>query len=322
MLWASSILWTGIVVFRGWLYDCGIKKALRLPAKVIGIGNITAGGTGKTPFTIALAQELTTDSRQIAIVLRSYKATQNTPLEVLLDTPASIAGDEALVIKRKIPWAMVCVAKDKSKAALFACKKGASLILVDDSFQHRKLAFDEQFVIIDSDNPFGYGFLLPRGLLREPLQGLKRATSIVINCRKSSCKSRDIEKNIRAFTHAPIMKMNMEASGVFDMNDAFVHTSLKGVPVGVFCGIGNPAQFLRMAQSFDCEILGTLFFQDHQYVPDKLEAFAAAMKRKGALALLCTEKDKVKIKKEPELPLFWVGVQATLHNLPYANWGS
>jgi tetraacyldisaccharide 4'-kinase len=303
ILYVASVLWKAIIVCRNWLYDSGLKKPIRLPAKVLGIGNITAGGTGKTPCAIAIAKE---QSLPLAIVLRSYKTNQIDPIEVFLDTPVSLAGDEALVIKRQLPWAIVCVAKDKSKAAELAIKKGAKTVLVDDSFQHRKLFYDEEIVIIDSHLPFGYGYLLPRGLLREPLSGLKRASLLVINCRLSLGDTSEIEKTLRHYSKAPIVKALIETSGIFDLNDVSVTQNLKGVPIGLFCGIGNPKQFADTVKQLGVEIVGSLFFQDHEYSQTALDRFCQEMKGRGVKALLCTEKDRVKIQKEVELPVFWL----------------
>lgn len=312
ILWLCSLFFGACVIIRRSLYTIGFKKSLHLPILTISVGNIVAGGTGKTPLAIYLAKLFA--DQAVAVVLRSYRAKAVAPVKLSrseTDDP-KIVGDEACIIARHVPAAAIWVAKKKSKAALQAYKEGAQVIIIDDGMQHLAIKSDFHVVVIDAENPFGYGYLLPRGMLREPLSGLKRADLIVINCRQMVLDTIQIEEKIRSYTQAPIVKATLKIDGVFDLHEQRQEL-LQGTKVALFCGIGKPQQFIHSVETLELDVVGTLFTKDHAAIPlEKLECFAKQMKQAGARCLLCTEKDRVKIWQLPRcaLPIYWLRIQS------------
>ncbi len=295
------------VSIRKWLYHSGLKKSVRLPVEVIGIGNIVAGGTGKTPCTIALARALSS-SRRVGVVLRSYKAEQIDPSLVSKDDLAVRVGDEACLVKRHVPQAVVAVARKKVQAALLACSQGVQTLLVDDCLQHFKIHADRHIVLLDADNPFGYGYLLPRGMLREPLSSLRRASLIIINCRQALRDTSTIEEQVRKYSDAPIIKAVMKNDGLFDLYDEEVLLSA-GEKVALFCGLAKPEQFVCSVKALGLQVVETAFLDDHRaFKGDAWLQFVQKAINKQARYIVCSEKDRVKITPslKPELPIVWL----------------
>lgn len=245
----------------------------------------------------------------MAIILRGYGGTnekRDSPLEV---TPAASfieVGDEAVLIKRHVNEAIVIVSKDRLKGALLAKSLGASIVLLDDGFQHRRLKRSLDIVLIDASNPFGFDHFLPRGFLRQSPKALKRADKVVINGR-----ALDLEYTIRKFTNAPIEYIRNEVSGFYDKNDQLIQWLPKLQKVALFSGIGNPKRFLNTIKELGLDVVDEYKALDHKLPSyDDLARFAERAKKKGALSLLCTEKDRVKITDQINLalPLLWVGI--------------
>lgn len=310
-LWICSLFFGFLVACRRLLYRIGLKKSYRLPGYTISVGNMVAGGTGKTPLTIYLAKQLS--GRQVAVVLRSYKAKAICPVQLSEVNDPEVVGDEACIIARQVPEVAVWVAKKKGEAAKKAVENGAQVVIIDDGFQHLAIKSDFHIVVIDIENPYGYGYLLPRGTLRESLSGLKRADLVVLNCRQEDpTQAEKIEEKLREYTLAPIVKAVMKVTGIFDLEDAKRELE-KGQKVALFCGIGKPEQFVKTAEGFGVSVVGMLAVQDHEAVgKDRLVEFANEMRERGASLLLCTEKDRVKLEGHCSLPVYWVKVEMDL----------
>jgi tetraacyldisaccharide 4'-kinase len=303
-----SFFYRAIVVLRQYFYDIGLFKSYDAGINVISVGNIVAGGSGKTPYVISLAKKYS-QNEKVAIILRGYGGTnekRGTPLEVTLGTSFIEAGDEAVLIKRHLNEAIVIVSKDRLKGACLAKSLGASIVLLDDGFQHRRLKRSFDIVLIDASNPFGFNHFLPRGFLRQSPKALKRADKVVINGRSS-----DLESTIRKLTNAPIEYIKNEVSGFYDKNDQLVPWLPKLQKVALFSGIGNPKRFLNTIKALGLDVVDEYKALDHKLPSlENLAKFAEQAKKKGALSLLCTEKDRVKITDQINLalPLLWVGI--------------
>ncbi len=154
--------------WRGWRYDSGRADVNHVPVPVISVGNLTVGGTGKTPMVAWLAKMLLNAGRRVAVLSRGYGASPNQP------------NDEALMLAQVVPEAVHLQDPDRSAAARQAVAGGADVLVLDDGFQHRRLARDLDIVLLDGLAPFGHDHLLPRGLLRESVRGLRRAAAIVV----------------------------------------------------------------------------------------------------------------------------------------------
>lgn len=302
----------GALTVLSWFFGLAVflrttfhKKGYRPKAYTISVGNIVAGGTGKTPFTIFLAKQLIQQcpvGNSLGIILRGYKAEcehADTPYIFQKEAPVAIVGDEACLIAKNVPEAKIFCGKNKAKSAECA---DVDMLIIDDGMQHLALERDLEIVLLDGLNPFGYGHLLPRGLLREPISALKRADLIIITCRNSACIAPSCEAIIKQHTQAPIWKMRFTPIGFFDLLNQ-PQSIPKGAKVAVACAIAKPDQFVTTLSDYD--IVYTHFLDDHETI-DPTAVWQEAQKS-GATCILCTEKDMVKLKKT-DIPLYWLKI--------------
>ena len=188
LLTPLSYIYAVLLKTRGWLYDCGLFKQKQLPCGVISVGNIVAGGTGKTPVVIWIAKYLQSEGFQVGVLLRGYGREDRHSTLVVSDgkqvlTPLIESGDEAGMIARKLPGVPVVVGSDRHAAGLEVIQLWGNtegVLILDDGFQQRQLGRDLDILTIDSTQPFGTGKLLPAGTLREPKTALKRADVLLL----------------------------------------------------------------------------------------------------------------------------------------------
>lgn len=310
-----------IVTLRNWAFDHGWLRRYTPPVPmVISIGNIVAGGTGKTPVTSLLAKEFY-PSIPLAILSRGYRSkAENLVTPVVLSKgqgpmhPSSFCGDESYMLSQNFPKAFVFVGKDRHKSSDMAAKAGVKLILLDDGMQHRRLARDFEVVVMDALDPFGLGYFLPRGLLREGKKSLARADIIVLNHVKNHDQYAAIRRQIADYTTAPVIGTTTEVIKILDLHDQPL-PSLNGKLVGIFSGIAHPDYFANTLKELGVAFVESYFIADHtEYPLSQLYAFATRCKEKGAEWLICTEKDRVKLADSLELPLpvAWVKMQLTV----------
>lgn len=283
LLRALSYLYRVGVALRNEAYDLGLFKAHDVGIPVVSIGNIIAGGTGKTPFVKFLAEELSKKFK-LAIVSRGYRSKIEQTSSVLQVTPemdASSCGDEPYWLARDLPEVQVWVGKNRVNSAKSAKAKGAEMVLMDDGMQHRRLKRDIEIVLVDGEDPFGKGFFLPRGLLRDSPARLKKTDCVVV----IGPISKMVEQELHYFTQAPIV-----------FAERVTNVSLKGKKVAVFCAIGKPQKFLQSVREAGGEIVASFFKPDHDpFYPEELQKFAEECL---ADMLVCTEKDQVKLPKD------------------------
>ncbi|GAG77182.1 unnamed protein product, partial [marine sediment metagenome] len=265
LLAPAAAVYAVVIRLRNFLYSRGLLKIHQASAAVISIGNITTGGTGKTPLVVWLYNEITQNSKSkiqnynCAILTRGYKTTQNSKLK----TQNYI--DEPVILAESCPQAPVIINPDRVAGAAKAVEEfGANVLIMDDGFQHRRLARDLDIVAIDATCPFGYGKILPAGLLREPIFSLKRADAVVITrCDQSTdAELARLEDKLRGINpdmiitkaiHAPVsvkypdhsviaaearIQKNSERADSNLDNGAGLE-QLKGKKIFAFCGIGN-----------------------------------------------------------------------------------
>lgn len=315
ILWLFSWIYQAIIFIRNWAYDSGLLRTYSPPVPVvISVGNIVVGGTGKTPITMMLANEFY-NNFVIAILSRGYRAR----IEKLA-TPEMLSrghgpiqsvdycGDEPFLIAQNLPKAYVFVGKDRHKASNMAAKAGAELIILDDGMQHRKLARDYEIVVMDAGDPFGQGYFLPRGFLREGPKALKRADLIVLNHSKNFEEFMEIKKKIECYTSAPIIGTRFQVAEIKDLEGNAI-PGIEGMRVGVFCGIAHPEYFLETIKSLKCDVVSHKFFPDHLgFNKNGLQKFSEACAKQGAQYIVCTEKDRVKLTPslESPIPIVWV----------------
>lgn len=262
------------------------KSKLGLPA--IGVGNITWGGTGKTPFVVYLAKVLKNSGRNPAILTRGYAKSKDTQL-----------ADEAEVFKGALGDIPVIVGKNRIRSAKIAQKKyKIDSFILDDAFQQWKIRKDLEIVLINANNPFGNGKLIPRGILREPLSSLKRAVVLVFNKIDNPTKDFPEMKSIlkELNPNALFVEANYVAVDLIDAkNNNAALASLKGKKVLLISAIADPQYFEKMAKVLGADVVGHIGFRDHHNYSAKdinsiLEGIPTDM-------ILVTEKDLVKLRQ-------------------------
>jgi len=304
---ASAFYGCGVRI-RNQLFDRGYKRVHRAPVPIISVGNITAGGTGKTPFVAYLAGWFTDRDVKVGLLSRGYRA----------HFPRG--NDEKLVLDQLCPG--VPHIQDKNRVA--AARRAHSdheceLLILDDGFQHRRLARDLDIVLIDAMNPWGYGHLLPRGLLREPITELQRADLVVIT-RVDQCSDeqiqriRDCLRNIGqqsecvevVFRPRRLVNSDGQTQAAGD---------LKSKPIAAFCGIGNPSSFRRTLDDLGFNVAIFDAFPDHcDYTQTGLKQLVTQARNADAHSLICTQKDLVKINVSQidDIPIWAVEIAAEL----------
>jgi tetraacyldisaccharide 4'-kinase len=303
---AASLCFRAGVACRSALFGAGLLAEERARVPVISVGNLTAGGTGKTPLVIALAQRLVDAGERVAVLARGYGAREGE------------LNDELELVHARVPGARVHAGADRVSSAARAEADGATVILLDDGFQHRRLARDVNILVIDATDPWGTGFLLPRGLLREPIAAAARATDIVISRVEQVAKERVEAIRLtldRAGVRAPCATMTLAVSGIRRLGGG-APLEAAGKRVLLLSGIGNPQAFERTATQAGVRVEGAIALPDHHaFTLGDLSRAADEAKRLGVDAVLVTEKDAVKL--EPlaaglATPLYALAVDARL----------
>lgn len=286
-MWCASKLYEIGVDFRNRRFD-GDAAIETVPVPVISVGNITTGGTGKTPFVIEVVRRLFARGCNPAVVARGYRARPNQP------------NDEERLIRQRCPEVSYVADGDRVAAARRACQRhGADCLVLDDGFQHRGLARDLDIVLIDATCPFGYGHVLPRGMLREPLESLRRADALVVT-RCDQVAPAQIERilpTLRSLNpDAYILRCQHRVTEVVSLNGSKASGADSQRPAYLFAAIGNPRSFLTTVRSLGIDVAGQRWWPDHhQYTARDVELLARRRERCGPARLLTTEKDAVKL---------------------------
>ena len=290
LLWPLSILYSLVVSAKAWCYARGILRARRLPGLVISVGNLTIGGTGKTPMVLALAERLAEQGKKVAILTRGYKGTTS---------GASGRGepqsDEVALLRERLGGKVqLGVGADRYKNGMVLARHGIDTFVLDDGLQHLKLARDVNIVLVDATDPFGGGRVLPAGRLREPPAALGRSDILVIT-RSVQEASPAIETVVRRYTTSPIVYASTRLNGVLRIPRLDVplrEEDWRKARFFAFCAIGNAAAFFGDLRQWGFQVAGERSFVDHhsyaQAEATELEEAASAC---DADALLCTEKD-------------------------------
>lgn len=297
---AAAWFYSTVIRVRNLLYSKGWLKTHRVKAVVISVGNITAGGTGKTPFVIWLYKFLQQDKIQCAILIRGYKT--HTQEEASSIEHRASRTDEPEVLAESCPQAEVIVNPDRVAGAREAVDKfGAKVLIMDDGFQHRRLGRDLDIVTIDATCPFGYGKVLPAGLLREPISALERADAVVITrCdRTDESELSRLEEKLEAVNpgiiiarsiHKPVCVKSLD-------NKEINIGELKNKKIFAFCGIGNPDAFISTIKKLGANLVGSKIYNDHhRYSENDIADICEQTERSNADLILTTQKDLSKLK--------------------------
>ena len=322
LLKGVSFIFHAVVSVRYLLYRTGMMRRYPLGIQVISIGNVTAGGTGKTPVTEIFARTLAAEGRKVAILSRGYRRKEapwwqrlftqviEPPLvvsdgkRVLLDS--ATGGDEPYMLASNLPGVAVVVDRNRVKAGRYAIKRlGCDTIILDDGFQYQKLKHSVEVVLVDSTNPFGNGNMLPRGILREPAANLKRADIIFLTkCRGDvSAVKEEIRKynqtaEIVACNHAPKVLKDVWSRQEYPLS------WLEGKTVCTLSGIASPKGFEDSLRRLGAKVVWCDRYADHHRY-DSSEVLYALNRTAdmGSDALVTTEKDAVRFPRFETSPV-------------------
>jgi tetraacyldisaccharide 4'-kinase len=288
LLACAEPVYAAAVSRRNRRFDAGGKAVHRVPATVVSVGNITTGGTGKTPLVAWLGNWFARHTLRTAIVSRGYGAKPGEE------------NDEALELASRLPTTPHIQNADRVTGAHQAIAQSKSqLLLLDDAFQHRRIHRDLDIVLIDALEPFGYGHLLPRGLLREPVASLRRAHVIALS--RADLVTAEQRADILAIVrqHAPSatwIEIAHRPSCLVSKTLEQPIDELRGKRVAAFCGIGNPVGFRQTLEQLDVTVCDFFEFADHhRYTEKDFRALAERFDRLDVDLVLCTMKDLVKL---------------------------
>lgn len=319
---AVSCIFGAVVAIRYFLYSTGIMRRYPLGIQVISIGNVTAGGTGKTPVTEIFARTLAAEGRKVAILSRGYRRKEapwwqrvfmqvvTPPLvvsdgkHVLLDS--AVGGDEPYMLASNLPGVAVVVDRNRVKAGRYAIKRlGCDTLILDDGFQYQKLKHSVEVVLVDSTNPFGNGHMLPRGVLREPARNLKRADIIFLTKCRGDVSA--VKAEIRRYNDtAEIVECNHTPKSLKDVwsREEYPLSWLEGKTVCTLSGIASPKGFENSLRRLGAKVVWCERYADHHRY-DSSEILYALNRTAdmGSDALVTTEKDAVRFPRFETVPV-------------------
>ncbi len=326
-----SVIFYILVQLRLWLHKHRIIRADTLGCQVISVGNVTVGGTGKTPIVETFARSLTEKGRKVAILSRGYKS-RKTPLwekilkreerlprvvsngeHLLLNS--NLAGDEPYMLASNLPEVAVLVDKDRVKSGKYAIRKlGCDTLVLDDGFQYLKLQHRLDIVLVDFTNPFGYGRVLPRGLLREPVRNIKRAGFIFITkcppqgapALKEKLRELNPDAEISECRHTSKYLQNVYTRERLDLD------AIRGKRVSAISGIAVPKGFEDGLRRLGAEVVHCAQYADHhRYTQQEIIETINQAVDAGAEMILTTEKDAVRFPRieRCDLPVIYLRVE-------------
>ncbi|APW63137.1 tetraacyldisaccharide 4'-kinase [Paludisphaera borealis] len=285
----GSVGYRAAVAVRNAAFDRGLKTIYRASVPVISVGNVTLGGTGKTPMVEWLARWYRERGVRVCIISRGYGQD-------------GAINDEGLVLEENLPDVPHLQDPDRVKLAHVAVEElETELIILDDGFQHRRLARDLDLVLLDALDPFGLGRLFPRGLLREPVSSIRRGHAVILS--RADLVSDDRRREIRAEVRrragaVPLLEARHRPRDLVDGDgEPSALDGLSGARVAAFCGIGNPEGFRRTLEGLCGEVVGFRGFPDHHpYTADDVDSLGRWADGLGVNLVLTTQKDLVKLR--------------------------
>ncbi len=311
--YVDAALAAGSPVYRLGMLLRSLQNPVKVNARVISFGNLTAGGTGKTPAVIERAQHEIAAGNRVAVLTRGYGTRQNSDPIVCVTSGSARAsadtiGDEPALILRRAPKVIIVKGVDRVAAAHAAIEQHeCNVLILDDGFQYLRLSRDENILVVDASNPFGNGHVLPRGILREPVESAARATHVLFtHCDR--VHTDDLEKlrarleslcpncETRSTYHAPEKLWKVKDGAALELD------KLRGANVVAACAIAKPESFVATLESLGANVVERRFFPDHaQIPPDAL---------KSESMVLVTEKDAVRLRECPD-NVYALGIRLT-----------
>jgi tetraacyldisaccharide 4'-kinase len=298
-----SLLYAIIMRWRRGLYRRGILPSFALPCPVVSVGNITLGGTGKTPMVIYLAQLFQRRGLKTAVLSRGYRSHSRDAVAVVSDGTRVLlgpreAGDEPAMLAQALPGTPVIIGRDRVRSGRLACEQfSPDLILLDDGFQHLRLKRNADIVLVDRHFGFGNGCLIPRGILREPLSALQAADLIILTKKTGESRPHPAEGLIAARNpRAPVFSAGYAVRKLtaLDGSPAGDLQQLAGKKVLALAGIGNPGYFTHLLRSSGIQVAEEMILPDHhRYTAADAQRLAACLPRVDRI--ITTAKDGCKM---------------------------
>jgi tetraacyldisaccharide 4'-kinase len=295
LMWPLSLVYGIAVRLRLWLYARGTFETKRLRTPVISVGNLTVGGTGKTPMVIWLAERFLAAGKRVAILSRGYKGSGET-------------SDEIEMIRYRLhDRVLFGVGVNRYEQGRRLEQQGVDVFLLDDGYQHLPLARDVNLLLLDAAQPLGREMLLPAGRLREPVSAMSRASLLVFTRTETSAGASAAIGKMQGY---PVFAAATRLLGFRRLGGGvpvLTRAEIGAGPFMVFCGIGNPRAFFLDLQNWQIPVAGTQAFPDHhRYTAGEVEALAQAARAAGARAFVTTEKDAQNLGEARfgEMPVF------------------
>lgn len=313
----------GLLGTRDWLYALGVLRSRRLGCPVVSVGNLTVGGTGKTPAVELAVRTLIDLGHRPAVVSRGY-GRRTHGIQIVADAAsirldAEEGGDEPFLLARRLPGVPVVVGGNRYAAGRHAIARfGVSAIVLDDGFQHRTLAKDVEIVMARARAPWGNGRLLPGGPLREPVSALRRAALIVVTGARGVDDVAEVAEAARRYApRTPLLAARHVPTECWEVGAMKYHPveSLLGKRLYAFAGLGSPEGFRQTLKETGVVESGFARFADHHwYTREELRGLDAAAAARGADGLVTTEKDWVRLRRlpVPKRPIYVLGVRLVL----------
>lgn len=332
ILYSFSLIYRNLVNFQLQLYKWGLARRFKLNCFVISLGNITVGGTGKTPTAKVLAHRIQEMGYKVAILNRGYRAKWKGDIGIVSDEhrvfmTADEAGDEAYLLAKSLPGVPVLIGTHRSVTGQYAVDNfGVDVVILDDGYQHWQLQRDLNILLIDSINLFGNGYMLPRGTLREPLSHINRA-DVCLLTKVDQAAPRSIDyicHIVREYNKdAWILRSMHKPLGVYEIGDLFGDHATTIMPLDTIAGkrviamsaIGNPASFEQTVNDIGAIVVESLRFPDHHdYTEQEVLDVITQAAEQGVEAIIITDKDAVKfpqsiMNQERSLPIYIIDIE-------------
>jgi len=305
VLFMLSVLYGFAVRLRRIFYGLGLLPRRKLPVRVISVGNLTLGGTGKTPTVIHIAGMLSTRHRRPVVLSRGYGRKNESELVLVSDgdqvlVGAGSGGDEPVLIATRLSGVPVVAGKDRYRSGLFALERfNPDTVILDDGFQHLRLRRDADIVLVDATDAFGNGKLFPAGILREPLSALGRADAVLITRADRATDLEALKAALQQHTRARIFTSHQEPRELVDSvsGDITPLSALRNTAALVFSGIARPASLSALLSSLGASIKEEMIFPDHyEYDRSDLAAIYQKAADHRVSLIITTEKDAVRLK--------------------------
>lgn len=325
------------IQFRNWMYDKRVIRNRALGCLVVSIGNLSCGGTGKTPVVEVFARTLSAKGRKVAILSRGYRSRKipfwtrlmmrlraqkiELPPKVVSDgknllMDSEFSGDEPYMLASNLPDVSVVVDKDRVKSGIYAIDNfHTDVIILDDGFQYLMLKPHINIVLVDSSDPFGNGHVLPRGILREPIKNIRRADYVFLTKSDGSHKIHHLKNFIRRHTRrAEIIECCHKPKYLVELNGRKKEqlSMLKGAKTAALSAIARPESFEKFLEELGAELVLKDHYADHhRYSVQEILDFIREAKNAGAEMIITTEKDAVRIPKleRCDIPIYFLRIE-------------